>query len=73
MEDPGPLTQPLIAAPQSCFGITLKGLKQIFTLPSDMRKQELEKLGGTEGLLRLLQTSQTEGIDPSTVPARIQA
>lgn len=72
MDDSGPLAQPLLAAPQSSFGITLQDLKQIFSL-SGGRGEKLENVGGIDGLIRMLQTSPTKGIDPSTVSARTQA
>jgi len=76
MDDHGSLSQPLIGGPQSSFGFSLEDLKKLFNLSNIQENtsyKELGKQGGTEGFMRLLQTSATEGIDPNTVADRIKA
>lgn len=74
MDDQGALSQPLIGS-QSSFGVSLDELKKMFNLSNiqdKMSYQSLGKLGGTEGLSKMLQASPTEGIDPASVADRIK-
>jgi len=75
MDDHGSLSQPLIGTRQSSFGVSLEDMKQLFNLSNvqdGTSYKSLAKQEGTEGLMRLLQTSSTDGIDPNTVADRIK-
>lgn len=68
------LSQPLISTHP--LGISLKDLKQLFSISNLKDKasyNEVRRHGGTEGIMRLLQTSLEVGIDPNTVADRIKA
>lgn len=75
MDDHGSLSQPLIGTRQSSFGVSLEDLKQLFNLSNVQDGSSYKTLGkqeGTEGLMRLLQTTSADGIDPNTVADRIK-